>query len=86
MKYACFHYDPIGPSTFFYTDDQGQPRETQFNITEPANLVEAVSAAIQFGNIDHVTCNEPGLGLSSAIKQYLLTHFNQYNCEFELNK
>jgi len=83
LRYACFHYDPVGPSTFFYTDDNGQPREMTFHIDEPANLVEAVSTAIQVGKVDHVTCNEPGLGLAPAIKQYLLTNFNQYKCEFE---
>ena len=85
MKYGYFNYDPVGPSIFFYMNDDGQPRETQFHIAEPERLVEAISAAIQGGHIDHVLCNETGLGLAPAIKNYLMSQFSYEDVEFELN-
>ena len=86
MRYGCFHYDPVGPSNFFYTDEKGLPRDTQFTIDDPAHLVEAVSAVIQGADIDHVVCNAAGLQLSSAINTYLKTKFAYRDCVFELNK
>lgn len=86
MRYGCFNYDPVGPSLFFYVSEDGQPRETQFHIDDPARLVEAVSACIQGGNIDHVLCNPAGLGLSDAIKNHLTTQFAYGDITFELNK
>ena len=85
MKYGYFNYDPVGPSIFFYLDDSVQPRETQFHITDPERLVEAISATIQGGNIDHVLCNATGLGLADAILNHLSTQFNYGTCTFEIN-
>ena len=85
MKYGYFNYDLVGPSVFFYVDDNGQPRETHFHIGEIEKLVEAVSATITGGNIDHVLCNVPGLGLADSINNHLSTQFSYNNCIFELN-
>lgn len=85
MKYGYFNYDPVGPSVFFYLDDNGQPRETQFHIAEPERLVEAISATISGGNIDHVLCNVAGLGLADSIMNHLSTQFNYGTCTFEIN-
>lgn len=85
MKYRYFNYDPVGPSIFFYTAEDGSPKEINFNIEDPEHLVEAVSAIINSTNIDHVLCNQAGLGLSDSIKSYLMTQYNARSCEFELN-
>ena len=86
MKYGYFNYDPVGPSVFFYTDDAGQPREMNLNIESIERLIEAVSGFIQAAGINHVLANAAGLGLSSAINQYLSTNFNYNTVEFELNQ
>ena len=86
MKYGYFNYDPIGPSIFFYTDNDGNPKEMHFNIESTERLIEAISGIISAAGIDHVLANAPGLGLSSAIKNYLSTNFNYQVCDFELNK
>ena len=86
MKYGYFNYDPVGPSVFFYMDDEGNPRETNFHISDPDRLVEAISAAISTAGIDHVLCNMPGLGLADAITNHLATQFGYNNCVFEINK
>lgn len=85
MKYGYFNYDPVGPSVFFYLDDNGQPRETHYNIADLNNLIEAISASIECGHIDHVLCNVAGLGLADAINQNLSTQFNNHTCVFEIN-
>ena len=85
MKYGYFNYDPVGPSIFFYLNDDGQPRETHFNIDDPERLVEAISACISGGHIDHVLCNQAGLGLSDSIKNYLMTQYAYGEVIFELN-
>jgi hypothetical protein len=86
LKYGYFNYDPVGPSVFFYLDDNGQPRETQFHIAEPERLIEAISATISGGHIDHVLCNASGLGLADAISNHLSTQFEYNNCVFEINE
>ena len=57
-----------------------------FNIESTERLIEAISGIISAAGIDHVLANAPGLGLSSAIKNYLSTNFNYQVCDFELNK
>ena len=86
MKYGYFGYDPVGPSTFFYTDDNGQPKETTFNIEDTERLIEAISGIIQASGVDHVLTNPAGLGLGNAINGYLGTNFGYKPCTFELNK
>ena len=85
LKYGYFNYDPVGPSVFFYVDENGQPKETQFHIAEPEKLIEAVSACINAGHIDHVLCNYAGLGLSDSLQNYLMNQFNYNEITFELN-
>ena len=86
MKYGYFNYNPVGPSIFFYTDDNGTPKEMQFNLEDPARLVEAVSGILDATNIDHVLCNNAGLELSDAIKTYMLKKYSDKQVEFEINK
>ncbi len=66
-------------------DAHGQPRETQFHIEDPAHLIEAVSACIQGGDIDHILCNSAGLELSDSIMNHLMNQFNYKEVTFELN-
>lgn len=56
------------------------------NIEDTERLIEAISGVISAAGIDHVVANASGLGLSTAIKNYLSTNFNYQTCEFELNK
>jgi len=48
-------------------------------------LIEAISACINSGHIDHVLCNYAGLGLSDSIQEYLMHQFNYGEITFELN-
>lgn len=86
MKYAYFNYDPVGPSIFFYTDDEGTPKETHFNIDDTDRLVEAISASIQTSGADHLVCNSAAIGLKDSINKYLAGMYGYTNpLVFELN-
>jgi len=83
LTQAYFDYNPVGESLYVLVEEGKQPKETTISTQNATTMIEAICGFMAQEGVEHLYCNAAAMGLASAIKQYVLTEYNNNTLTIE---
>lgn len=83
MTKAFLDYNPVGQSLFILEEEGKEPHEMTMDMSSGNALVEAVCGVLADAGVEVLYCSKTAMGLAPAIKQYVLTEYNNKTLDIQ---